>query len=870
MASRASKLGRSVLDLDVDDSKFSSGLDKNKKKAKSWTDSLNKDVKKGIAQGIGIAGALGVAGAVSTAIGGVRDVVAGSINAAMEWESAFAGVRKTVDASESEFADLEGGIRDMAKEMPIAATELAGLAEAAGALGVAKRDIKEFTRVTALIGTTTDVSSDQAATSLGQLSNVLGLTNKDYERFGSTLVDLGNKGASTESQILEIASRAGAGAKLIGLATDETLAWSSAVANLGIEVEAGGSAIQKFFLDSAKAVSEGTDKLETYARVAGMTGAEFKRAFEEDASGALQTFLAGLGQLSQGEQLKVLSDLDFNDVRITRTLLGLAGNVDNLSNSLDVAGTAWEENSALAVEASKRFSTTESKLQVLGNRVNDLAITFGDDLLPALVSLATLGVEQLEMFAEEVGDTTQLIGYMTQVVAGHFGEQGDAINALADEMDEDFGIINDAVARYMSETGADLDEALAAVKAYGSGNTAATEEAGRAWEAYQKQVAVSTSGATQAVADGVAGSEAALLAGEDGIGDAADAAFDPISKEAAEAREAAVDQMSDMLKAISNLFESDDQVRDAWQALIDRMDDPYTEAERKADIFSQATIDNIRAALKTGDPLIVSDTKDLVNNMLAQIQTMEPGALASGEAVPPAVRDGMDSQIGALIDYVEQQTGIVLSELSLDEAEKLGLDGIFLYAQGMRLNAWRAHLEATSVAGQVLRALEFDASAGGWSIITSWVTGMSSAWNSPTGGVFKLQGITGHAARILGRSLPKEGALTHPQTGGESIGTVWWQALVGAIDNGIGAIETRTDSVAAALAGVSIPSASLSGVGDVLGMGAAAAGTNVAGSITNIYQLHVYGKPIVVGTSDDVLDEWARMERHSDYGAAVS
>jgi hypothetical protein len=267
MARRGGKLGNAVLDLDIDDSKYTSNLERTRKNTMGWTDRLGRDVKRGIGQGIGIAAGLGVANMVAGAIDGVRRVVAGSIGAAIEWESAFAGVRKTVDASEAEFAELDEGIRQMAREMPIAATELAGLAEAAGALGIAKADIEEFTRVTALIGTTTDVSSDQAATSLGQLSNVLGLTSDDYERFASTLVDLGNKGASTESQILEIASRAGAGAKLIGVSTDATLAWASAVANLGIEVEAGGSSLQKFFLESARSVSQGAEELETYDRV---------------------------------------------------------------------------------------------------------------------------------------------------------------------------------------------------------------------------------------------------------------------------------------------------------------------------------------------------------------------------------------------------------------------------------------------------------------------------------------------------------------------------------------------------------------------------------------------------------------------------
>jgi len=319
-----------------------------------------------------------------------------AISAGINYETAFAGVEKTVEGTAAELDVLSTAIRQMATEMPIAATEIAGLAEAAGALGVKKEDILEFVRVTALIGTTTDVSSDQAATSLGQLSNVLGLTNDDYEKFGSTLVDLGNKGASTESQILGITERVGAAAELLGFATEETLAWGSAVANLGIEVQAGGTALQTFFISTAKMVAETGDELDILAETAGMTADAFEQAYAQDASAALQTVITGLGELDQAQQLAVLSALGFEDVRITRTLLGLASNTDNLTNSLNVSKDAWQENSAMAIEAEKRFETTASNIQVMKNNLNDLAIGFMDSFGPAI----NAGIEDVTDFIQ--------------------------------------------------------------------------------------------------------------------------------------------------------------------------------------------------------------------------------------------------------------------------------------------------------------------------------------------------------------------------------------------------------------------------------------------------------------------------------------
>ena len=369
---------------------------------------IGKDVGRGlhnisqnIQKGILIAGGAAVAG------------LGFAVQKAIEFEDAFAGVKKTVDEIDLgkaglSFDMLNDSLREMARTMPITYEDLAGIAEAAGALGIAAPNIEEFTRVAALIGVTTDVSSQDAATALGQLSNVLGLTADDYDNFAATLVDLGNKGASTESQILTIASRAGAGAHLIGLSAAATEGWAAATANLGIEVEAGGSALQKFFLGTLKNVQK-DDTLQLMAETAGKTGDAFKKAFEEDASGAMEDFLVGLGDLSSAEQLAVLDGLGFTDIRISRALLGLAGNTDNLTDSLNIAGQAWKDNTALTEEAQKRFETTQSQLIILKNNLIDAAVTIGSAVLPLVNELMTEATAWIQTHQTEIKEFAQNI-----------------------------------------------------------------------------------------------------------------------------------------------------------------------------------------------------------------------------------------------------------------------------------------------------------------------------------------------------------------------------------------------------------------------------------------------------------------------------
>ena len=86
---------------------------------------------------------------------GIAALGVGVAKAAINFESAFAGVRKTVEATEPELRKLAVGIRELAREIPATTTEIAGVAEAAGQLGVATPAILGFTRTMIDLGETT-------------------------------------------------------------------------------------------------------------------------------------------------------------------------------------------------------------------------------------------------------------------------------------------------------------------------------------------------------------------------------------------------------------------------------------------------------------------------------------------------------------------------------------------------------------------------------------------------------------------------------------------------------------------------------------------------------------------------------------------
>jgi TP901 family phage tail tape measure protein len=317
--------------------------------------------------------------------------VALSVKAAVQWESAWAGVAKTVEGNVEQMAALEGELRQLATTLPATHTEIAAVAEAAGQLGIKREAIAGFTKVMIDLGETTNLTADEAATSMAQLANIMGTSAQDVDRMGAALVALGNNGASTEADIVQMALRIAGAGKQVGLTEADVLAMSNALASVGINAEAGGSAISRFMSDLSVAVVTGSSSLEGFADVAGMSVQEFSTLFEQDAARAVGAFTDGLGriQASGGSAIATLEEMDITELRLRDTLLRLAGAQGMLGDSLELGTEAWEANLALTDEADKRYATTEAKLQIARNAVNDMAIDLGSTLLPALADVAS-------------------------------------------------------------------------------------------------------------------------------------------------------------------------------------------------------------------------------------------------------------------------------------------------------------------------------------------------------------------------------------------------------------------------------------------------------------------------------------------------
>ena len=356
-----------------------------------------------------------VAAGIAVALKEIYEYFASCAQASMDFESAITGVAKTTDLTDEELAAMSDSIKALSTEIPATTEEIAAVAEAAGQLGIQKDVLLDFTEIMTMLGTATNMTADEAATALARFANITGMATDNYGRLGSVIVDLGNNFATTESEIVAMGTRLASAGKLAGLTEPEIMALAAAMSSVGIEAEAGGTAMTQTLNAIEKAVAKGGDDLEEFARIAGMSSEEFSTAWKNDAMSALTSFIGGLGKLDeQGEStVLVLEDLGLTGIRQSNMLKSLGLAADQMTSAVNTANTAWQQNTALTNEANKRYATAQSRLTMMQNAYNNLKVAIGDAYTPALSEAYGVGTKVLNEITKFVQANPGVVAAIT-------------------------------------------------------------------------------------------------------------------------------------------------------------------------------------------------------------------------------------------------------------------------------------------------------------------------------------------------------------------------------------------------------------------------------------------------------------------------
>lgn len=337
----------------------------------------------------------------------------GAVKAAQDFESALTGVYKTVDETPTtSYERIEETIRKMATELPTTANEIAGIMEMAGQLGVKADDLEKFTKVMIDLSNATNIVGDEGAAAIAQFYNVMQGDLDTVDRFGSTITMLGNNSATTEADIMYMAKALSAMGGTLKLSEAEVLGLATTLSSVGLSAERGGSAISTIFrkvhTDVAGVGDAAEEHVKVWADLLGVTENTFKELWNTQRISTMREMIGALATTADegGNLFAILNDLGISNIRQVDSITRLTNAYAKFDEYMNMANEEWERNTALTIEANRRYGTTESQIKVLRNNVTELGITLGKQLLPILVDVVDRMkpiVKSLTEFAEGNG-----------------------------------------------------------------------------------------------------------------------------------------------------------------------------------------------------------------------------------------------------------------------------------------------------------------------------------------------------------------------------------------------------------------------------------------------------------------------------------
>lgn len=337
----------------------------------------------------------------------LKEMVDECIKSYMEFETTVVSVTRTVnDLSNKEAGEF---LQELSREIPLSVEELGRIASQGGQYGITKEDLKEYTRIIGALVTSTNL--DYADSDLvAQLQGIMQTNIADYERFGSVLVDLGNKTRTTEKNIVNLAMRIAQEGKYIGLSEAEILGLADAIAATGGQAEGAGTAMNRFMEDLHKAILNGGKDLDAFANVAGVSTNEFKALFEEDAMGAITLVLKGLDNIAEsgGNIYDAFESIGATNVREVQNLRNLSALWEDVVRSVEIANGAWEENVALAEESEKAWGTTASNVEKYESAVSNAKALLGSKWETGVGTIRGILTDIINFWTETNGMTFDL------------------------------------------------------------------------------------------------------------------------------------------------------------------------------------------------------------------------------------------------------------------------------------------------------------------------------------------------------------------------------------------------------------------------------------------------------------------------------
>lgn len=364
-------------------------------------------------------------------------VAAKPVSQAMDMETAMADVGKVIDFAPGQREKMASDNLKLASDRLIAssgmtAVDLAKIEYAAGQSGIGnnnkdasgkvdqvakQKDIMEFTRDAAIMGSAFDVSSEESGQMMAGWRASMNLNRTQTLDLADSTNYLGNNFNASSADIASVVKRYGAIGSASGLAPEQTAALSAALLNPGTEKEIAGTGFKNFLSALTKGEAATKGQKETWSEL-GFDPEDLAGQMQKDAPKTIMSVLEKLKEQPVEKQSALATQLFGSEsIGAIQPLLLNLGEVqrafDLVSDKSKYATSVLGDQGSMMQEAAGVANTSRTGWNSFTASLTRLSTLVGTAMLPAFNYL----MGPLGTFVNYLGDAAEKFPNITAALA---------------------------------------------------------------------------------------------------------------------------------------------------------------------------------------------------------------------------------------------------------------------------------------------------------------------------------------------------------------------------------------------------------------------------------------------------------------------
>lgn len=321
-----------------------------------------------------LATALGFSGGIFLLVQAFRSM----FTTLVRFDKQVIAVQKTTDISNDRIEDFKNTIISLGKELKgVSIQGLLESAEVAGQLGIrGTKGILKFAQTIEQLKLTSNIASEESVRAFAKFISISKDTEKNADRLGSVIVEMGNNFATSEVEVLNNSLEIQRALSTYNVSAQAVIGLGAATSALGISAELSRSSLLKTFRVLSEGIQTGKN-LTTILSLTGQSISEMKEEFGRDASLVFLKFIKGLRSAKEeGQDLEsILKGLQLGGLRVAPVIGTLATKYDLAADAMRRVNNEYIENIALTKEVDKASESLSSTIGDTGDAWDGLVLS---------------------------------------------------------------------------------------------------------------------------------------------------------------------------------------------------------------------------------------------------------------------------------------------------------------------------------------------------------------------------------------------------------------------------------------------------------------------------------------------------------------